>query len=106
MELQVNQVIEELSKIDSAAEALILSSDQDKAAYSGATDAKKAEYEDSLKTKMNLNIDAYRTRMQSEHNQILTNYRKETEETLRALDASYQKHHTDWAKKIFQQIIE
>lgn len=106
MELQVNQVIEELSKIDDATENLILSADEEKREYAATIESRKKEFEEALITKMNLSIDAYKTRVKAENEKVLKQYRQETESLLNKQEASYEKNHTQWAKNIFQSLIQ
>lgn len=105
MELQVKQVIEELSKIDSATERVILSAENEKEEYAAANESRKKEYEDSLMKKMNQKIESYKTTIQSDNQQILKQYRTETENMLSKLDAAYQQNHTNWAVEIFNRLI-
>jgi uncharacterized protein YfeS len=65
MELQVNQVIEELSKIDSATEQVIMSAESEKEKYSAAIESWKKEYDDYLINNMNENIESYKLKIQS-----------------------------------------
>lgn len=106
MELQVNQVIEELSKIDDATENLILSADEEKREYAAIIESRKKEFEEALITKMNLSIDAYKTRVKAENEKVLKQYRQETESLLNKQEASYEKNHTQWAKNIFHSLIQ
>lgn len=106
MKLQVNQVITELSKIDDATEALILSADKEKQDYADAMESKKKEFEEALVTKMNLSMDSRKTRMKADNDKVLKKYRQETEAMLSKLDASYENKHTLWANSIFQTLIQ
>ncbi|MDE7156952.1 MAG: hypothetical protein K2O02_03210 [Lachnospiraceae bacterium] len=105
MELQVNQVIEELSKIDSATEQVILSAENEKEDYSAAIESWKKEYEDSLINNMNQNIESYKLKIQSHNQRVLQQYRTETEALLSKLDAAYQENHSEWANEIFKKLI-
>ena len=55
---------------------------------------------------MNLSVDAYQTRVKSENDKLLTQYRQETETILSKLEAAYAKNHTIWAEEIFQSLIK
>lgn len=105
MELQVNQVIEELSKIDSATEQVILSAENEKEDYSAAIESWKKEYEDYLTDHMNQNIESYKLKIQSHNQRVLQQYRTETEALLSKLDAAYQENHSQWANEIFKKLI-
>ena len=105
MELQVNQVIEELSKIDSATEQVILSAEKEKEDYSAAIESWKKEYEDFLIKNMDENIESYKLKIQSHNQRILQQHRTETEALLSKLDAAYQKNHSQWANEIFKKLI-
>ena len=105
MELQVNQVIEELSKIDSATEQIILSAENEKEDYSSAIESWKKEYEDSLINNMNQNIESYKLKIQSHNQRVLQQYRTETEALLSKLDAAYQENHSAWANEKNKKLI-
>lgn len=105
MELQVKQVIEELSKIDSAAEQIILSADNEKEQYTALNESHKKEFEDSLIEKMNQNTESYKTKIQIDNDNLLKQYRAETEAMLSKLDNAYEQNHNKWANQILQKLI-
>ncbi len=105
MELQVNQVIEELSKIDSATEQVILSAESEKEKYSAAIESWKKEYDDYLINNMNENIESYKLKIQSHNQRVLQQYRTETEALLSKLDSAYEENHSQWANEILKKLI-
>lgn len=101
----MNQIIEELSKIDSATEQIILSADNEKEEYTTLNETRKKEYEDSLTEKMNQNTESYKTKVQTDNDNLLKQYRAETEAMLSKLDNAYEQDHNKWANQILQKLI-
>lgn len=104
MELQVNQVIEELSKIDSATQQIIVSANNEKDDYTKINENRKKEYEDSLIKKMEQNIESYKKSIQADYDRILKQNSDDNKSKLLRLDAAYKQNHTEMATKILKQL--
>lgn len=106
MELMVDQVIEELSKIDLATEKVLTMADMEKDNYSKEIDEKIKQYDKSLEVNMSKRLEEYRNKIESENNNILKQYRQDTLNLLDKLDESFKNNHTKWASEIFNNLIK
>ena len=104
MELQVTQVIEELSKIDTATDKVLSCVDTAKE-YLAADAARRKVFEESLAAHMQERIESFKQSIQTEQEQFIKDYRAKTSDDLAKLDESFEKKHVTLANDIFNQLI-
>lgn len=105
MELQVTQVIEELSKIDTATDKVLSGVDTAKKEYLAADAARRKVFEESLAAHMQERIESFKQSIQTEQEQFIKDYRAKTSDDLAKLDESFEKKHVTLANDIFNQLI-
>lgn len=104
MELQVEQVISELSKIHSATEKVINSAVNEKDDYAKEIEQKTKAFDDDLEKKLQNNLDQYKVQLKQDNDKILAGQLEDTKKLLANLDESFEKQHTSIAKNIFTEI--
>lgn len=105
MELQVTQVIEELSKIDTATDKVLSGVDTAKKEYLAADAARRKVFEESLAAHMRERIESFKQSIQTEQEQFIKDYRAKTSDDLAKLDESFEKKYVTLANDIFNQLI-
>lgn len=106
MELQVEQVISELSKIDNATENVINSSTEEKDEYMKKIQQEKEAFDSNLDHKLQEHLNEYRQKLTQDNAQVLSNQRAETEDIINNLEASFKKMHTSIAMNILTELTK
>ncbi|MBQ3932258.1 MAG: hypothetical protein II653_00695 [Lachnospiraceae bacterium] len=105
MDLQINQIITELAKIDSATNSIIASVDDEKKSYSDRKAKELAEYDKSLDIRMENELKDFKNAFSKESTERLEHMRMTTESEINSLSQAFEKNHTKLAQDIFKQLI-
>lgn len=101
MELQIEQIISELSKIDNDSENLISSSDIEKDNYAKSIEQDKKQFDEELQKKLQSELAEYRKKLEAENNRVIQQMRTNTEGELEKLEAIFMEKHSKIAESIF-----
>jgi|GEM_PF-2064687 len=105
MELKVNQIISELSKIDIASEAILEAANTEKNNYTVAADKESEAYDKSLADKLVQELDEYKASLDEVNNANLKVLEQTTDEKIKELNSYYDKNHSAIARKLFDSIV-
>ena len=106
MEYQVEQVISELSKIESASESILTSADKEKEDYAKEMSEKTESLDRELEENVKKHIEEFKVKLQADNDKILKQMRANTEKDLQKLDDAFKTNHTKMAGDIFAELIK
>lgn len=101
MELQIEQIISELSKIDKASESIISSANVEKDDYAKKLEQEKQVFDTGLQKELERQLAEYSKILEMENSKVIKQMRSNTEAELKKLEDSYKANHTHIAKSIF-----
>ena len=101
----INKVIDELSRIDKAAEGYATSLEDQKAKMLSDYQHKRTALETEFQNRRQEKIQKYREQLEKENAEQIAKLRKESEEYLAALDKAFEANHSQWAEEIMKTII-
>lgn len=102
---RVNQVIASLSKIEKSAEGIKNDTEQKKSAYAKEIEDKIKIFDEELEIKHQKNMEELKERLENEKKEAMLKMRADMAVEVGRLDEVYEKHHTELAKKIFDQML-
>lgn len=106
MELQIEQIISELSKIDNASESIISSANVEKDNYAKKLEQEKKVFDTGLQKELEGQLAAYRKNLETENSKVIKQMRSNTETELKKLEDSYTANHTCIAASIFDRLTK
>lgn len=106
MDIQIDQIISELSKIDIATSNILSETDSEKSKYEKLIKEKISEFDEKLEKNIKNELDMYENKLLAENTSAIKKIKSETENELAAIDEAYNKNHKKWADEIFNSIIK
>ena len=106
MYTQIEQVIAELSKIDNAAENILLQTEKEKEKYDEEIKQKTLKYDKELETVIKNKLSAYESKLKKETQTYMDKLQKDTDSSIKKLEDAYNKNHTKWAKDILNNLLK
>lgn len=106
MDIQIDQIISELSKIDAATTNIMSQTGSEKEKYEEFIKNKTTDFDKSLEDNIKSELASYESKLRAENESALAKIKSEAESELSRLDKSYQTHHDKWADEIFESIIK
>lgn len=106
MDTQIEQVIAELSKIDNAAENILLQTETEKEKYDREIEEKTRKYDEKIETDIQNKLSAYESKLEKESQIYMDKLQKDTDSSIKKLEDSYNKNHTKWSKDILNTLLE
>ncbi|MBE6016165.1 MAG: hypothetical protein E7233_00965 [Lachnospiraceae bacterium] len=104
MEKIVNEMIEEISRINSAAADYVESAENAKIKLGRDYRAKKEEFDEKLNDSAQARLDELKEKLTRENNDRIDALHRETDEYIMALESSFEQNHSEWAQKIVDEI--
>lgn len=105
-ENKIDQVIASLSKIEESAVAVQQAAEREKAEYTKSIESQINKYDEELEQKTNLELENLSKDLAEKHQKILADMRTDILNSVAYIDDEYEKHHEEWAREIFEQIIK
>lgn len=106
MELQIEQIISELSKIDNASESIISSANVEKDNYAKKLEQEKEVFDTGLQKELERQLAEYSKSLETENSKVIKQMRSNTEAELKKLEDSYMANHTHIAASIFNKLTK
>lgn len=106
VENDISQVISELSKIDDAAENVLIHTEANKKAYDEKIEKNTAKFDKELDISIMTQLNQYETEIKAANAKELNTLRKEIEQTITQLDDWYEKNHSEIARNIVNDFIK
>lgn len=104
--MEIEQVISELSKIDSAGQSILDSAKAENENYEQKIAHEKELFASNLKKDLEEYLDSYRQNLESENIKIIEQLRSDTEHEIHQLEDAFEKEHTAIAMEIFNSLIK
>lgn len=105
MDIQIEQVIAELSKIDNAAEDILLQTEKEKEKYDEEIQKKTLQYDESVEAGINEKLSAYEAMLKKDSQSYMDKLQKDTDSNIKKLEEAYNRHHTKWANDILKALL-
>ena len=105
MEKIINEMIEEISRINSAAADYAKSAEDEKIKLGRDYRAQKEEFDDRLNESAQARLDALKEKLTRENDEKIEKLHRDTEDYIERLEKSFEKNHSEWAQKIADEII-
>lgn len=105
MPREINQVIEQLSKIEASSAEILSGAEEQKRAYAAEMEQKKKEFDNALSEQTEAKLKELRDTLNAEAEQNLQALRAETETQSKRLEEWYNANHTRLAEELFEQIV-
>lgn len=106
MELQIEQIISELSNIDNDSENIISSANAEKDNYSKGIEHDKKVFDDGLQKELESQLAKYSKKLETENNRIIQQMRSNADAELKKLEDIFMARHTEIAKSIFDKLTK
>lgn len=106
MDIQLNQIISELSKIDAAVANIFAGADTEKKNYEVFIKEKTAEFDKSLEDDIEKELNLYEKKLREENENQLGKIKSAADTDMKKLDKAYSENHEKWADEIFKSITE
>lgn len=106
MDTQIEQMITELSKIDSATENIFVQTEKEKEQYAADLKKKTEKFNKELEDDIQNQLSLYESELIKENNIFIEKLQKDTESSIKKMELSYNKHHTEWAKSIVNTLLK
>lgn len=106
MENQIDQVIEELSKIDAAAINVISHSESEKESYAAQIKEQMETFDRELEQHTQKELAAFEAELQAQREEALAVFREHITNMIRAMETWYEQNHTAVADQIVQQLTK
>lgn len=104
MEKILNEMIEEISRINSAAADYAESAENEKSRLGREYRAKKEEFDEKLNDAAQARLDELKEKLTTENRERIDNLHKETDDYIMALEIAFNKNHSQWAQEIADEI--
>lgn len=101
----VNEVIEELSRINSAAEEFAENTENAKIKLGRDYRDKKINYDEELNEAAKERLDALQAKLEAEIEEKKNALIKENEEYMSRLEKAFEEKHSEWAEDIMRQVV-
>ena len=101
-----NPIIEQLSRIDKMASEESAKAAEKKEALIDEFEAKKAKTDAALKEDMKKRLDELKAQLDEETKEKIAAVRSEYEGRMKSLDDQYEANSDEWARQIFDAVIE
>ncbi len=105
-ESRVNQVIASLSKIEKSAEGIKNDTEHKKNLYAKEIEDKIKVFDEELEAEHRENMKQLKEKLEKEKEEAMLKMRADMAVEVGKLDEIYDKHHTEIAKKIFEQMLK
>lgn len=105
-EKDISEVISELSRIDDAAENVLIHTESNKQAYDEKNKKRIAKYNNELQKEIKTQLAEYEKALRSNRNKDLIALREETTQTITSLDEWYKNNHSEIAQNILASFIK
>ena len=102
----MEQILNKLSEIETAARHIMEDADRTKAALSSEMEQQCRDFDATLEQKTNLKIQELRNSLEKQKDQELTLLRQQTEKALIDLDAYYRQNHQQLSEELFHRLLE
>ncbi|MCI5595486.1 MAG: hypothetical protein MR380_01995 [Lachnospiraceae bacterium] len=99
-------ITEKLSEIEKAASAIVESAEEKKHSLEQGMQEKRNQFDAELEAKTQEKLEKIRTGLQTKMNQLLKEQEEQNAKAIEILKVDFQRHHTDYAKKIMARITE
>ena len=106
IENDIGQVISELSRIDDAAENVLIHTEANKQAYDEKIKKNTAKFDKELDISIKAQLGQYETELKTANDNELNTLRKEIEHSIQELDDWYKNNHSEVAKNILNDFIK
>lgn len=105
-ENQIDQVIANLSKIETSASKVQEEAEKEKAEYTQLIESKIKEFDEELNSKTNTELTELSDNLARTQQRELDSMRAAILEDVAHIEEAYNEKHTQWAQEIFEQIIK
>ena len=106
MEKIVNEMIEEISRINSAAADYVESAENAKSKLGRDYRAMKDAFDEKLNDSAQARLDELKEKLTRENAERIDKLHKDTDDYIMALEVSFEKNHSKWAQQIADEIID
>ena len=105
MEQIINEMIEEISRINSAAADYVQNAENEKIKLGRDYRTLKEEFDDKLNESVQARLDELKEKLTRENDERIETLHRDTEEYIDRLERSFENNHSEWAQKIADEII-
>lgn len=102
----MDSIIKRLAEIEETAEAIVENAEKKKFEEERKIQTERDEFDRKLNEEVNQRLEAIRAEGSKKMEEVLKEERKKHRSTIDDLEAEFAEHHTEYAKKILQQILE
>lgn len=102
----MDHIVEKLSEIDHAAEAVVAHAEVTKANLEQEIQQKRNEFDAALEAKTQKALDNIRAGLERQMTQIMTRQRHQNEAVMKHLEKDFDEKHTVYAAEVVQHILE
>lgn len=105
MAREINQVIDQLSKIEASSKEIISGTEAEKKAYAALMEQKTKDFDNALNEETEARLKQLKDSLEAQAQMDLQTLRTETDAQLVRLDEWYAANHTQLAQDILNQIV-
>lgn len=102
----MDTVIKKISDIEEAASSIMEAANNRKKAFAQELAQRTEDFDRQLDQLTEQQLAALRTRMEKDMHARLAGQQADAEQQLRQMETNYNEHHTEYAKELFQSLIE
>lgn len=106
MSQDINDIIQQLSEIDSASAKIMQDTQEEKAKYAEYINQEKQIYDVALKEEIKNEVDAYKVSLEEQNKLLLAQCKENCKRDIEALNKSFEENGSQWADEIFNTIIK
>lgn len=106
MVTDINEVIANLTKIDSASAMIMESTKKEKLAYAEEIKQKTKEFDESLNADIDKKVSQLKEELTKTNQQLIDGCKNEAHLALARLDSVYATKHNEWIESIFNNVIK
>lgn len=102
----MDNIVEKLSEIDHAAEAVVTHAEAEKANLEKEIQSERNAFDAALEAKTQKELEDIRAGLERQMTDIMARQRRQNESAIKKLEKDFEEKHTEYAKEVIRHIIE
>lgn len=102
----INEIINDLAKIDNASAMIMESTQKEKHAYAKEIKQKTKDFDEKLLAEIDERVTKLRTSLSEENKRLIEQCKIESNETIQRMDLAFTAHKEEWVNSIFSNIVK
>lgn len=106
MSQDINTIIEQLAKIDSASAKIMQKAQLEKSKYAEYINEQKKAFDNSLQADIDKEVNELKISMAAQSDELISQYQINCDKDIAKLDTAFKENGEKWAEQIFNNIIK